>query len=58
METILILNHKEVIDQLPKYENVKFLFAVTGSWDKIIKIWECYSGECLFNLKGHDEWIK
>lgn len=33
-------------------------FAATGGRDKVIKIWDTSSGQCLKTLTGHDNWIR
>lgn len=33
-------------------------YLVSGSRDKSIKIWDCYSGQCVLTLTGHDNWIR
>ena len=34
------------------------LFVATGGRDKVIKIWDASSGQCLKTLMGHDNWIR
>lgn len=33
-------------------------FVATGSRDKVIKIWDTASGQCLKTMTGHDNWIR
>ncbi|PWN91225.1 putative platelet-activating factor acetylhydrolase ib alpha subunit [Acaromyces ingoldii] len=33
-------------------------FVATGSRDKVIKIWDTSSGQCLKTMTGHDNWIR
>jgi len=33
-------------------------FLASGSRDKLIKVWDVSSGQCLFTLVGHDNWIR
>lgn len=33
-------------------------FVATGGRDKIIKIWDSTSGQCIKTLTGHDNWIR
>ncbi|KAF5392747.1 hypothetical protein D9757_000907 [Collybiopsis confluens] len=33
------------------------VFAFTASRDKLIKIWDVHSGQCLHTLRGHDDWV-
>ena len=33
-------------------------FIASGSRDKTIKIWDVSTGQCLFTLTGHDNWIR
>ena len=33
-------------------------FLASGSRDKSIKVWDVSSGQCLFTLVGHDNWIR
>lgn len=33
-------------------------FVATGGRDKVIKIWDSISGQCLKTLTGHDNWIR
>ena len=33
-------------------------FLVSGSRDKTIKMWDVTSGQCLFTLVGHDNWVR
>jgi len=33
-------------------------FIATGSRDKLIKIWDGHSGQCLKTLSGHDNWVR
>jgi platelet-activating factor acetylhydrolase IB subunit alpha len=33
-------------------------FAATGSRDKTIRIWDTQSGQCLRELRGHDNWVR
>lgn len=33
-------------------------FIATGSRDKSIIIWECWTGACLIVLRGHDNWVR
>jgi platelet-activating factor acetylhydrolase IB subunit alpha len=33
-------------------------YLCSGSRDKLIKIWDCTTMQCLFNLVGHNNWIR
>lgn len=33
-------------------------FVATGGRDKVIKIWDSMSGQCLKTFSGHDNWIR
>merc|ERR1712080_206911 len=33
-------------------------FLASGSRDKTIKVWDVSSGQCLFTLLGHDNWVR
>jgi len=33
-------------------------FLASGSRDKTIKVWDVTSGQCLFSLVGHDNWVR
>jgi platelet-activating factor acetylhydrolase IB subunit alpha len=33
-------------------------FLASGSRDKSIKVWDVSSGQCLFSLVGHDNWVR
>ncbi|KAI9323031.1 WD40-repeat-containing domain protein [Zopfochytrium polystomum] len=33
-------------------------YVASGSRDKLIKIWDTLSGECVFTLAGHDNWVR
>ncbi|PWN32290.1 putative platelet-activating factor acetylhydrolase ib alpha subunit [Meira miltonrushii] len=33
-------------------------FVATGGRDKLIKIWDAVSGQCLKTLSGHDNWVR
>jgi WD40 repeat protein len=32
-------------------------FAVSGSWDKTVKVWELATGEEKLTLRGHSDWV-
>jgi len=31
--------------------------AVSGSWDKTLRVWDLDTGECLRALEGHSDWV-
>lgn len=33
-------------------------FLVSGSRDKMIKLWNCRTGQCLVTFIGHDNWVR
>ena len=33
-------------------------FLASGSRDKSIRVWDVSSGQCLFSLVGHDNWVR
>ena len=33
-------------------------FIVSGSRDKTLRIWDVNTGQCLFQLIGHDNWVR
>jgi platelet-activating factor acetylhydrolase IB subunit alpha len=33
-------------------------FVISGSRDKTIKLWDVSTGQCLFTLIGHDNWVR
>jgi len=33
-------------------------FVISGSRDKTIKLWDVSTGQCLFTLVGHDNWVR
>lgn len=33
-------------------------FVATGGRDKVIKVWDAVSGQCIKTLTGHDNWIR
>jgi len=33
-------------------------FLASGSRDKTIRVWDVSSGQCLFSLQGHDNWVR
>ena len=33
-------------------------YLVSGSRDKTIKLWDCTTMQCLFNLIGHNNWVR
>ena len=33
-------------------------FLASGSRDKSIRVWDVSSGQCLFTLVGHDNWVR
>lgn len=33
-------------------------FLASGSRDKLIKIWDASTGQCLITLSGHDNWVR
>ncbi|THU92101.1 dynein regulator [Dendrothele bispora CBS 962.96] len=41
----------------PAITDPSLAFAITGSRDKQIKIWDARGGQCLHTLTGHDNWI-
>lgn len=52
---------RELSDAKPaagKADQSPGLFVATGGRDKVIKIWETSSGQCLRTLVGHDNWIR
>ena len=32
--------------------------AVSGSWDKTLRVWDIETGECLRTLEGHTSWVR
>ncbi|BBM83370.1 DUF4062 domain-containing protein [Candidatus Uabimicrobium amorphum] len=32
-------------------------YIISGAWDHLVKIWEIESGNCVLELKGHEEWV-
>ena len=32
-------------------------FLVSGSRDKTLRVWDVSTGQCLFKLTGHDNWV-
>lgn len=50
---------KEIIENSSyNKENIKGDFLISTSRDKLIKIWEIKTCNCILTLKGHDEWVK
>ncbi|KAJ1979061.1 hypothetical protein H4R34_002974 [Dimargaris verticillata] len=39
-------------------ESAPLSWVVTGSWDKSIRVWDQRSGECLYVLAGHSDFVK
>jgi len=33
-------------------------FLASGSRDKLIKIWQISTGQCILTLEGHDNWVR
>ncbi|ESK97370.1 platelet-activating factor acetylhydrolase ib alpha subunit [Moniliophthora roreri MCA 2997] len=58
-----VANVRELIalkspENVPAVTNASIVFAVTGSRDMTIKIWDAIRGQCLHTLVGHDSWIR
>ncbi|WRT63755.1 uncharacterized protein IL334_000680 [Kwoniella shivajii] len=46
------------LHEIKNEDGTKWLALFTGSWDKTIKIWNADSGELLFTLEGHTDFLK
>ncbi|KAH9947606.1 dynein regulator [Amylocystis lapponica] len=44
--------------QSSKVDSLAISFAMTGSRDKTIKLWDALRGRCLWTFIGHDGWVQ
>ncbi|KZS89683.1 dynein regulator [Sistotremastrum niveocremeum HHB9708] len=44
--------------RMAKIDSLGVSFVVTGSRDRDIKIWDALHGQCVYTLKGHNDWIR
>lgn len=50
--------YQYISDDKKVLEDKQTRYVATGSRDKLIKIWDITTGNCVKELKGHDNWVR